>query len=66
MNGIIKNMALTVLIISLIASIISKLSIIIRSISIIVKQSKHNNTWLSTPKKTRIPGHANHVLKTPL
>ena len=30
------------------------------------KQSKHNNTWFSTPKKARIPGHANHVLKTPL
>jgi hypothetical protein len=24
------------------------------------------NTWLSTPKKQDIPGHANHVLKSPL
>ena len=24
------------------------------------------NTWFSTPKTTRNPGHANHVLKTPL
>ena len=30
------------------------------------KQNKHNNTWFSTPKKARNPGHANHVLKTPL
>ena len=24
------------------------------------------NTWFSTPKKARNPGHANHVFKTPL
>ena len=30
------------------------------------KHNKHNNTWFSTPKKARNPGHANHVLKTPL
>ena len=29
------------------------------------KQGKHHNTWFSTPKKARNPGHANHVLKKP-
>ena len=30
------------------------------------KHNKHKNTWFSTPKKARNPGHANHVLKTKL
>merc|ERR1711939_1086686 len=30
------------------------------------KHNKHKNTWFSTPRKARIPGHANHVLKTQL
>ncbi len=28
-----------------------------------IKHKKYNNTWFSTPKKTRNPGHANHVFK---
>ena len=30
------------------------------------KHNEHNDTWFGTPKNARNPGHANHVLKTPL
>ncbi len=56
-------MVLAILIISLMLGIIS---IIVSKLFVKTKhskQNKHNNTWFSTPKKERNPGHANHVFK---
>ena len=63
------NIIITSLIVSIISSIVSKLSIIISIIIILISILSILsiiNTWFSIPKKTRNPGHANHVLETPL
>ncbi len=65
-----KNIVLTILIISLIVSIISiirrNINIIISTTSIMISKVTIIIHGSAPSKKSRNPGHADHVSKTPL